>query len=251
MQYQSNSNKFDISFAIIIKLSYYYKKNIVNLVILYQLWCIVMNKTVELVKLWGEFEANHPDAEIDDFCRYHLSANREKINSRELFDGFTPPFNHITLIKLIAWITRLYYVYADMALPMLRLKSMEEFYLLNAVSILKDPKKTEAINYSFQELSTGLNLLSCLRSREYITEYEDQHDKRSKRVTITDTGREVLNECYTQLRKVSEIIFNDMAEEDIELCIQLLKNIEIKFSSLWLQHKGAPLNEVYNEVTGK
>jgi hypothetical protein len=31
----------------------------------------------------------------------------------------------------------------------------------------------------------------------------------------------------------------------------LLKNIEIKFSALWQQHKGREFDEVYEEVMGK
>ena len=202
-----------------------------------------MNKTVELVNLWGDFEAKHPNAELEDFCRYYLSVNREKISSRELFNGFMPPYSNITLTKLINWITRLYNVYADSAMTGLKVKNLEEFIILNAVSVLKDPKKTEAIYYSFQELSTGLNILTVLKCKGYITEYDDPNDKRSKRVALTEEGKIILEECYVQLRKISEIILHDFADEDIDLCILILKDIEIKFSSIWQHHTNMPLNE--------
>jgi hypothetical protein len=48
---------------------------------------------------------------------------------------------------------------------------------------------------------------------------------------------------------VAKMMTNDLTEDDKELCIQLLKNIEIKFSALWQQHKGKPFDEVYKSVT--
>jgi Transcriptional regulators len=210
-----------------------------------------MNKTVQLVNLWGDFESKHPEAEIEDFCRYYISASKEKISSRELFNGFTPPYPHVTLIKLINWIAKLFLTYADSVLSGMKIKNIEEFLLLNAVAVLKDPKKTEAIYFNFQELSTGLNLLSILKCRGYITEYDDPNDKRSKRVELTAEGEEILQTCYTELRKVSEVVFTDVAEDDINLCILLLKDIEIKFSSLWQQHKCKSFDNVYEEITGK
>jgi hypothetical protein len=41
---------------------------------------------------------------------------------------------------------------------------------------------------------------------------------------------------------------NELSEDDKQLCIQLLKNIEIKFSAFWQQHKGKAFDEVYDDV---
>jgi len=210
-----------------------------------------MNKTVELVAAWGEFEENHPNSEIEDFCLYYLSAKRKKENSRELFNGLVIPMPQATLSKLLGWITRLGNEYAQKALADVEVSHYDDFLMLNAVSALKEPKKTEAIYFNFIELSTGLNLLANLKNQGYIIEYDDPNDKRSKRVKLTGKGTQALNECYIQLRKVAALLFNDLTGEDIELCILLLKNIEIKFSSLWPRHKCLSFDEAYKEICGE
>lgn len=207
-----------------------------------------MNRTAEIVKLWADFEEKHPDAEIEDFCLYYLSKSRETELPRQLFDGFSPSDPRIVLIKLLDWIIRLHRIYANAALGDLNLKHFDEFMLLNAVAHLKNPRKTDAINFTMHELSTGLNLLSDLRNEGYIAEYDDPTDKRSKRLELTEEGSKLLNECYKKFSKVGQIIFNDMQAEDIDLCILLLRDIEIKFAGLWQHQKGKSIDEIYDEV---
>jgi len=207
-----------------------------------------MNKTVNLVNLWGEFEAKHPDAEIEDFCRYYLTSLREKDNLGKLFNGMMPPTDKIILSKLVQRISTIQQSYANAALADTLVKQLEEFIVLNTIMSLKEGKKTEVIYSSMLELSTGLNILSNLLKQDFITEEDDKDDKRSKRVKITAKGEEVLQSCYIQLRKANSLVYQDMAEEDISLTVQLLKNVDIKLSPLWQQHKGKSIEEILASI---
>jgi len=51
-----------------------------------------------------------------------------------------------------------------------------------------------------------------------------------------------------RMRKVAGMMTNDLSEDDKQLCIQLLKNIEIKFSGFWQQHKGKTFDEAYQNI---
>ena len=126
-----------------------------------------------------------------------------------------------------------------------------EFSLLSAIAHLENPRKTEVIYHTIHELSTGLNLLTGMKNKGYITESDDPADKRSKRLALTFTGEEILQLCYNKFSKIPEILFNDIATEDIKLCLQLLENVDIKFSKLWQSHKGKSFGEIYSVITGK
>ena len=203
-----------------------------------------MNKTVHLVNLWGEFEAKHPDAEIEDFCRYLLTTTREKENEGKLFNGHMPPTDKIILSKLVQRLATFQRSYADASLNGIAIKQLDEFLILNTTAILKEGKKTEIIHTCLVELSTGLNILSNLLKQELVTEEEDKIDKRSKRVKITAKGEAVLQECYVQMRKANAFMYQEMEEEDILLTIQLLKNSDIRHSALWQQNKGKSFDEM-------
>lgn len=208
-----------------------------------------MNKTAELVKEWADFEEKHPDAGIEDFCRFHLTRVREEKKAEHpLFDDIMPPRADEMFIKLIDRILKLYMVYVDMAMKGSGINNFDDFYFLNAVANLKEPKKTQVIYHNITELSSGLLIIDRLTKVKYITEHDDPNDKRSKRLQITEQGRKVLLECYERLGKVCDLFFQDIDEEDLKLCVQLTKNLEIKFSNLWQLHKGKVFEDLYNEI---
>ncbi len=151
-----------------------------------------MNTTVALLNQWAEFEAQHPDATPEDFCRYFLVRSRKKETMEGLFNGELPPRTDIVMMKLIDRIARLHSIYVQIALKDLKLSHFEEFSLLSAIAQLESPRKTEVIYHTINELSTGLSLLSGLIKNRYITEYDDPEDKRSKRLRLTPKGEKLL-----------------------------------------------------------
>jgi DNA-binding MarR family transcriptional regulator len=202
------------------------------------------NNTVELVNRFAEFEESHPESGLEEFCRYYLASKKKKENLENLFDGEMPPRADIIAMKLIDRISRLHMIYIQVAMKRMTIRHFEEFSLLSAIANLKTPRKTEVIYHTINELSTGLSLLSDMKKNGYIKEQDNQDDKRSKRLSLTLKGKKILKECYTRFSRVPEILFRDMSEEDLRLCIQLLKNVEIKFSGLWQQDRNRTLEEI-------
>jgi DNA-binding MarR family transcriptional regulator len=210
-----------------------------------------MNKTAELVRIWADFEMRYPEAGIDDFCRHYLASSKKKPNTENFFEGEAPPRKDIILIKLIDRIARMHKIYIDLALKKIKLNHFEEFNLLSAIGSLKNPRKTEVIYHTITELSTGLQLLGGLLKQGLITEKDDPEDKRSKRLSLTPKGGKLLQTCYVQFSKIPEMMLMEMPKEDIDICIQLLKNVHAKFSGLWQQHKTKSFDEVYQSISGK
>jgi DNA-binding MarR family transcriptional regulator len=207
-----------------------------------------MNKTIELVNLWGEFEEKHPTGSIDDFCRHHLAQQQQQKIKGTLVGGVVPSLSDALLLKIIGRIHKLNMNYANMALKDTDLNQIEEFGILQTIKQEKNPKKTEIIYANLFELSSGTDMLNRLKNRGLIKEYDDQEDKRSKRIELTAKGEKVVEECKIKILKNATMIMSDLTNDDKELCIQLLKNIEIKFSGLWQKHKGKEFDEVFMEV---
>src|SRR5450432_3596317 len=119
-----------------------------------------MKKMLELVNSYSEFEDNHPDSGIQDFCRYYLASKRKKEKLGNLFDGEIPPRADIIITKLIDRIARIHMIYIQIAMKGMKIQHFEEFSLLSAIANLRNPRKTEVIYHTINELSTGLNLLA-------------------------------------------------------------------------------------------
>lgn len=207
------------------------------------------NKTVELVNHWSVFETTHPDGGIGDFCRHYLANQQQKIQG-PLVGGVVPPINDGLLLKIIGRISRLNMNYANLALKGTGLNQIEEFGILLNIKQERNPKKTAIIYANLSELSSGIDMLARMKKRGLIKDYEDKEDKRSKRVELTAKGEKVTDICFLKIKRTALMLMNDLTNDDKELCIQLLKNVEIKFSTLWQRHKGREFEEIYKEVVG-
>ncbi|SDS49311.1 DNA-binding transcriptional regulator, MarR family [Mucilaginibacter mallensis] len=209
-----------------------------------------MNKTVELVNLWAEFEAKYPDGNIDEFCRHYLASRQKTDEEGPLVGGVIPYINDGLLLKIIGRISKLNMNYANLALEGTGLNQIEEFGMLYTIRQEVNPRKTEVIFANLFELSSGTDMLNRMKKRGLISEYDDKEDKRSKRMRLTPEGEKVANLCSDRIVANARMIMHNLSDDDKQLCIQLLKNVEIKFSALWPKHKGKAFEEVYAEITG-
>ncbi|MCT3651559.1 winged helix DNA-binding protein [Elizabethkingia anophelis] len=211
-----------------------------------------MNKTAEIVNRWAAFEAEHPKASIHDFFRYELIREREEQKNVKFLGGVIPPEPNQILPKIMDRITKISMVYITDLLKSIDIGTFDEFLYLNNIQHLEKPRKIDVINNNFNELSSGLLILERLKKKGLLTENADPNDKRSKLLALTPKGLKKLKACYELLGKVNQVIFRDMQEDDILLCIQLLKPIETKFSSLTITDKKLSFDEVYKrELSGK
>lgn len=207
-----------------------------------------MNKTVELVNLWGRFEEQHPGGSIEDFCRHYLAHQQQKKTTGKLVGGVVPSLNSGLLLKIIGRISKLNMAYANLALEGTGLHQIEEFGILQTIRKEKNPRKTEVIYANQFELSSGTDMLNRLIQRGLIKEYADKEDKRSKRIELTPKGEKVAAACLVKIEKNASMLMNDMSNDDKALCIQLLQGVEIKFSDLWQKHKGKEFAAIYEEL---
>jgi DNA-binding MarR family transcriptional regulator len=207
-----------------------------------------VNKTIQLVNEWGNFEDAYPDANIEDFCRHYLATHQQQKNAGPVTGGVVPPTSEGLLLKMIGRIHKLNMSYADNAIEGTGIKQVEEFGILLTVRQEQNPKKSEVIYANLFELSSGTDMLNRLIKRGLIKEYDDKDDKRSKRIELTPAGEKAIELCMARMRKVAGMMTVDLSEDDKQLCIQLLKNIEVKYSALWQQHKDKPFDEVYDNM---
>ncbi|MBS1571114.1 MAG: hypothetical protein JST62_01780 [Bacteroidetes bacterium] len=203
-----------------------------------------MNKTVELLNLWAEFEAKHKEAKIEEFCRYFLIKQRNKKD--KVFSGTTvPPDNLSKLAKIIGRVSRLQNLYAVIALKECGLSGIDDFIYLNDIHFAKKPPKTKIIYSNFNELSSGLLILERLKKDKLIDFEQNNSDKRSKTVRITAKGTKFLLTCYEKMNLVNQFFFSKMSEEEVLMSIQLLSETETEFSTRWFSDKSKSVEELF------
>jgi DNA-binding MarR family transcriptional regulator len=210
-----------------------------------------MNKTVELVNHWGEFEQKHPEGNIEDFCRHYLAHQQYRADEGILVGGVVPSFDDGLLMKIVGRISKLNMAYANIALKGTGLNQIEEFGMLMTIRKQGNPRKTDVINANLFELSSGTDMLNRMKKRGLIKEYGDQEDKRSKRIELTALGEQVAVECSGRIGKNAKMLMAQLDNEDKALCIQILKDVEIKLSATWPKHRNKEFQEIYDELMGE
>ncbi len=210
-----------------------------------------MNKTIQLVNIWGEFEKRHPEASIEDFCRFHLIQQREKESKGTLVGGVVPSHADGLLLKIMGRISKMHMVYTYAALEDTELDQLEEFGMLSAIHQMDKPNKKEVISSMLLELSSGTDILRRMMERQLVTETPDQVDKRAKILSLTKKGEKALQKARRRIRQLAFMLLHDMEEDEKLLCIKLLKGVEAKFSGLFPGQKGKKFNDIFIEAVGK
>src|SRR4030088_3518267 len=88
-----------------------------------------VNQTVELVKRWGAYEVQHPEASIEDFCRHQLAQTVKPENHGTPKGELRPDING-QLVILLRRIGKFHIAYSNKALEGTGLGQMEEFGIL-------------------------------------------------------------------------------------------------------------------------
>lgn len=202
-----------------------------------------MNKAVQLLVAWDKFEQQYPNSELADFCRFYLTQQEsytqqlDKRNTRGL------------LLKIMGRITSAFSLYHRAAMSKTELPTAESFYFLNGLAYLGEVRKTELINYVLTEYTTGMEVINKLLKDDLIQERPDESDGRAKLIRLTEKGKRILSTAYDYAAKASEMILGDLNEDSLQLCIQILKNIEEKHSKLAPELKNKDFDKMYQQAT--
>ena len=208
-----------------------------------------MNKTVELVKLWGEFESQNPGGTLDEFFRHQLSlkikAEKQDTPGWQLHPGINGQ-----LMILIRRIGKYHMVYSNKALEGSGLDQIEEFGILVTIFNHVNLIKSEAIFDNLMELSSGTNMLTRLKRRGLISEYADKEDKRVKRLKLTAKGEETLVNAKMRVLQAAQLMMDSLNDEDKQLCLQLLTPVGDRFSGLFQKQRNKTFDEIFVEMVG-
>ncbi|MEP6713346.1 MAG: winged helix DNA-binding protein [Ferruginibacter sp.] len=192
-----------------------------------------MNKTVELIKEWVEFEEQHPKGSLEDFCKNFLSAKEKKQSIGKALAGSSECLFIYSLTKVINRLSKLWMYFTLDAMKPMGLTSFDEFVFLYTVHHLKSIRKKDLIYMHFIEISSGLLVIDRLINKGFLEERTDEQDKRSKQVSLTKKGNATLKVCDVALSKVAESLYGEMPEEELKLCVEYLSPLENSIAQKW------------------
>ena len=192
----------------------------------------------ELVTLVEEFEQNHTDKNnlsLENFSGFLNSKLPTQNSAAEVDIRFGKQEletqqmayqldNNIT--RLFIYMSRYAKSYIKKALVNTSLASAEDFTSLAILFTHQSLSKTELIHLNLLEKTSGTEVINRLLLHGLVTQWVDPNDKRSKRIAITQKGKEFLYPVFEDMNHVGKMITGKLSLAEKNTLQYLLQQLE-------------------------
>jgi DNA-binding MarR family transcriptional regulator len=104
--------------------------------------------------------------------------------------------------------------YIKKALEGTALHTAEEFTCLSILFTHDHLSKTDLINRNLQEKTSGTEVIKRLITNGLATQWDDEHDRRGKRIAITPRGKEQLHIVFKDMNHVGKMVTGNLSFEE-------------------------------------
>ncbi len=129
--------------------------------------------------------------------------------------------------RLVIYMSRYAKNYIKKALENTPLITAEDFTCLAVLHTHQDLTKGELITKNIQEKTSGTEVIRRLLAAGLAQQWDDDTDKRSKRIAITQKGKDLLAEVFVDMTKVGKMVTGDLTiteKMNLQYLLQKLEN---------------------------
>jgi MarR family transcriptional regulator, lower aerobic nicotinate degradation pathway regulator len=149
--------------------------------------------------------------------------------------------------KLLTFLSRYLKIYLKKGLEGSVLTTGDDFTYLATLLNKGSLTKTELILLSAHEKTSGMEVIKRLLISELIEQTDDEQDKRSKRISLTQKGMGVLMQSFESMEKVGKIAAGDLTNQEKNQLVYLLKKLDNFHNDIYLNHREKGLDEIILE----
>ena len=134
--------------------------------------------------------------------------------------------------------------YARKAMPKTQVASIEEFTYLIVMLKEQSMTKSELINHNAHQITTGTEIIKRLITKGYLEQTNDPNDKRSVRVSITDSGRAAVYSTASTTKALSTIATGILSDEELLFLVNTLRKLDDFHKEIFQESKHVELEEL-------
>lgn len=208
---------------------------------------------IEMIELLFEYEQQTADdkCNMSDFVGF-LNARHTSVDvkAKSLRDAGNNPMRtnapgpNTDISILIVLMFRYAKSYIKKALADSEIKTADEFSFLITLINHSTLSKTELINTQVMEKTSGMEIIKRLVKLGLMEELQDENDKRSIRVALTQSGRAALFQILPQMQMVSKIVVGNLDETEKNTLAYLLRKLELHHNDIYFNHKDSTLDDL-------
>lgn len=204
-------------------------------------------KIQELIARLDEFEQKTGSEDLADFGRWLTCAAQSEHSDRQPATISAETTDHMTFYKqmshprqfltLLSRSSRFLDFYIKKAFEGLEIGSRLEFQFLISIHEMKNPRKTDVIYFNLVELSTGVESLKRMQKQGLIKDFPDATDKRTKRLSLTSKGHQVLMSALEKFKDLDELVHSFGADGSWQAFIPSLMWFNDFHNEVYHKHK--------------
>ncbi len=167
-------------------------------------------------------------------------------------DFLTEQFNDNKIATDVSILVTLLFRYAKSyikkALKDSQINSADEFSFLITLLTYDSLSKQQLINIQVMEKTSGIEIINRLMKKGFVSQFDDELDKRSKRIKITPVGRQVLIAILPQMNVVSKVVVGTLSVKEQHTLLYLLRKLDDFHNDIFLNEKSLDLNEIAGKI---
>jgi len=209
---------------------------------------------LELIDYLDKYEQENSkegsNLNTSDFLGF-INSNYHKV--RELNHGNQQLENNEThgpntdISILIVLLFRYAKGYIKKALKDSQIRTADEFSYLITLMNTDSMSKTELIQNQIMEKTSGTDIINRLIKLKLIEQYDDEFDKRSIRVKITQQGRLEILSILPQMQLVSQIVTGNLNAVEKNMLAYSLRKLEVFHNDIFINKKGSELTDLVSK----
>jgi len=204
---------------------------------------------IDLLDLLEQYEQQSPTSNIlntTDFVGFlntqfkHDSVKRNEISGGRdefLTNDYTENKVETDISILVSILFRYAKMYAKKALKESNIKTVDEFSFLITLLTHREISKQKLINLQIMEKTSGIEIINRLIRQEFIEQFDDEKDKRSKLLRITEAGRREIISILPRMNLVSKIVVGTLTKEEQNILTYLLRKLDHFHNDIFIHDK--------------
>ncbi|MDO9634130.1 MAG: MarR family winged helix-turn-helix transcriptional regulator [Paludibacter sp.] len=139
--------------------------------------------------------------------------------------------------------------YIKKALKDSQINSADEFSFLITLLTYESASKQQLINIQVMEKTSGIEIINRLMKKGFISQFDDEQDRRSKRIKITPLGRLELISILPQMSLVSKVVVGNLTVKEQHTLLYLLRKLDDFHNDIFLNCKHIELEEIVKKTS--